>query len=158
MRCLVAALSLLALIVPASGGSVIRLDRGIGPVSIGMSPAQVRAALGAPSRVDVGPVNVGAIARTFIYAQRKLNVEFVRGNRLYVYSVATRDRGDRTRNGIGVGSTPAAVWRDVAGVFCRVDKTGEGFCQRPREGGLGGTHFSVHRGRVSAITVFAPPF
>ena len=159
MRLLALPVLLSALLVCGSGAAAIRLDRAVAGISLEMSPAQVRAKLGAPDAVVPGRWRVGSIARTYRYATRRVTVDFLLGgqSRLYAYAITTTSPRERTAKGAGVGSTEGEIRRLVTGRACRWEH-GTRYCTRPLEGGVGGTTFRLRGGRAVAVTVFAPAF
>jgi hypothetical protein len=137
----------------------IRLDVSVARIEIGDRRAEVRRALGRPARIQYGPQRIGFIAQTWTYQGRRLKIEFLYGGgRLSVYAITSRSPLDRTRRGVGVGSSEAAVRAFVPDVHCYRDKYIGRHCRRPREGGVGGTLFLISGGRVRSVEVFAPVF
>jgi hypothetical protein len=144
--CLLTAAALL-LLVP-SAEAMIQLDRGIAGARIGNTKQEVRAALGKPRRaVDRN----GEFGRTTTFTYRGgLRVIFLEGK---VTLASTTGRGDRTRRGIGVGSTEQAVKANVPGVSCATFE-GTRLCQRgARRPGERGTIFFLAGGRVTRVDV-----
>ena len=143
---LIVAASLLA---PASAGAIIQLHRGIAGARLGNTKAEVRTALGQPNRVRNGNNDFGPFT-VFVYAGG-IRVTFQSGNE--VTGVSTTGLGDRTRRGVGVRSTEAAVEQRVPGVDCETFD-GTRSCQRGE--GLPGqrvTAFFLRNGRVVRVTV-----
>lgn len=143
---LIVAASLLA---PASAGAIIQLDRGIAGARLGNTKAEVKSALGQPKRVRNGNNEFGPFT-VFVYAGG-IRVTFQSGNT--VTGVSTTGLGDRTRRGVGVRSTEAAVEQRVPGVNCETFD-GTRICQRGE--GLPGqrvTAFFLRNGRVVRVTV-----
>jgi hypothetical protein len=138
-----------SLLAPASAGAIIQLDRGIAGARLGNTKAEVKTALGQPSRVRNGNNDFGPFT-VFVYAGG-IRVTFQSGNE--VTGVSTTGLGDRTRRGVGVRSTEAAVEQRVPGVDCETfDSTR--ICQRGE--GLPGervTVFFLRSGRVVRVTV-----
>jgi len=139
-----------ALVVPPAASALIQIDRGIAGARIGNTKAQVRTALGTPTRVrnatnEFGPFTVfryrGGIRVTF-------------QGRTTVTAVSTTGLGDRTARGVGVGSTGQAVRQRVPGVTCEPVPGGRRFCQTG-EGRPGQriTAFFIRNGRVTSVTV-----
>ena len=150
-RALALSVSILAasLLMPASSGAIIQLDRGIAGARLGNTKAQVRAALGQPNRVRNGMNDFGPFTE-FRYAGG-IRVFFQSGNR--VTGVTTTGLGDRTSRGVGVRSTENAVEQRVPGVTCETF-SGTRICQRGE--GLPGqriTAFFLRNGRVTRVTV-----
>ncbi|HEV2875425.1 MAG TPA: hypothetical protein VGW14_09775 [Thermoleophilaceae bacterium] len=134
---------------PASAGAIIQLDRGIAGARLGNTKAEVRTALGQPNRVRNGSNDFGPFT-VFVYAGG-IRVTFQSGNT--VTGVSTTGLGDRTKAGIGVRSTRAAVEQRVPGVSCE-SFGGTTICQRGE--GLPGqrlTAFFLRSGRVTRVTV-----
>jgi hypothetical protein len=143
---LIAAATMLA---PASAEALIQLDRGIAGARLGNTKAEVRTALGQPNRVRNGTNDFGQFT-VFVYAGG-IRVTFQSGNT--VTAVTTTGLGDRTRRGVGVGSTENAVEQRVPGVNCETFD-GTRICQRGE--GLPGqrvTAFFLRNGRVTRVTV-----
>jgi hypothetical protein len=150
-RTLALSVSILAasLLMPASSGAIIQLDRGIAGARLGNTKAQVRTALGQPNRVRNGTNDFGPFTE-FRYAGG-IRVFFQSGNR--VTGVTTTGLGDRTSRGVGVRSTENAVQQRVPGVSCETF-SGTRICQRGE--GLPGeriTAFFLRNGRVTRVTV-----
>ena len=136
------------LVLAPSADAMIQLDRGIAGARLGNTKAQVRAALGKPRSV----VNRnGEFGRTTTYSYRGgVRVIFLEGR---VTLAGTTGRGDRTRRGIGVGSTEQAVKAKVPGVTCNTFE-GTRLCQRGAEQpGERGTIFFIESGRVTRVDV-----
>ena len=108
-------LFLAGLLLPAgTANALIQIDRGIAGARLGASRADVRAALGKPSKVKSGSNDFGRYVR-YTYAGG-IRVTFQ--GRTHVTAVETTGLGDRTSRGIGVGSSEAAVKARVRGVRC----------------------------------------
>jgi hypothetical protein len=119
-----------ALIVAAAAGSafaapardeVIRPGKAIGRVSLGMSEAHVRKALGRPLNVLRERVGFGREVVELQYEGRGLFVRLGgRASALRVVAVSTFARGERTPDGLGVGSLERSVLRRYGRRFeCR---------------------------------------
>jgi opacity protein-like surface antigen len=136
------------LLAPAAAPAVVQPQRSISGVALGMTQAQVRAALGTP-RVSRGSNDFGPFT-VFRYAGG-LTVRF-QGN-ARVSSVETTGLGDRTVRGVGVGSTEAIVRARVAGVRC-VTESGFRHCHLGQFlAGRRVTDFAIANGRVTRILV-----
>ena len=144
---LVATLACLAL--PASADALIQVDKGIAGVRLDNSKSEVRAALGKPRSVTKGTNDFGPFTQ---YRYRGgIRVTF-QGNR-GVTQVATSGVGDRTRTGVGVGSSEQDVRDGVARIRCGTFD-GTRICQTKR--GLPGqrlTSFFFADGQVVRVTV-----
>lgn len=143
------AAALVALALPPAASALIQVDRGIAGARIGNSPAQVHAALGAPTGVRRGRNDFGRFLQE---AYGGGIVVFYQGARK-VSSVVTTGLGDRTKNGVGVGSTEAQVRGGVPGVRCET-VSGTRSCHtnsfRP---GRRVTDFFLRGGKVTRVTV-----
>jgi hypothetical protein len=136
------------LLLAPSADAMIQLDRGIAGARLGNTQAQVRAALGKPRSVVKRD---GEFGRTTTFRYRGgVRVIFLEGR---VTLAGTTGRGDRTRRGIGVGSTEQAVKANVPGVACQTFE-GTRLCQRgASQPGERGTIFFVENGRVTRVDV-----
>ncbi len=143
-------LATVALVASPAASALIQIDRGIAGARIGNTKAQVRTALGNPARINSGN-NVFGPLTVFRY-RGGIRVTFQ--GRTEVSAVSTTGLGDRTRRGVGVGSTGRAVRRKVPGVTCEAFAGGRRICQTGR--GLPGqriTAFFIRNGRVTSVTV-----
>jgi hypothetical protein len=94
--------------------AMIQVDRGIAGARLGNTRAEVRAALGTPSKTTSGTNAFGPWIRyTFSGGIRV----FFQG-KTSVTSVDTTGLGDRTSKGVGVGSSEASVKAKVSGITC----------------------------------------
>ena len=105
---------LAALLLPSSASALIQVDRGIAGARLSNTKAEVRAALGKPVRV-IRDRNIFGPTLSFRY--RGGITVFFQGRRT-VTAVFLTGRGDRTRRGVGVGSSERAVRNRVPGVTC----------------------------------------
>jgi hypothetical protein len=146
----VSAVVLAALLVaaPAAEGT-IRLEQSIAGVRLGMTRGEVVAVAGKPDRVRVVP---NPIVPFTVYrygaGSNELDVTFFAGRR--VTAVTTTRAAERTRSGIGRGSTIAALRRLVPGLRC-VTAFRKTICARGD--GTRTTQFIVESGRVVESTV-----
>lgn len=144
---LLIAISSLLLLAPGAE-AVIQLDRAISGARLNNTKSEVRAALGNPRKVinDVGEFGP---TTEFRYGGG-LRVHFLAGR---VTLVRTTGLGDRTKRGVGVGSTENAVENKVPGVTCE-STSGIRFCSRGAEQpGDRGTFFFLEGGRVTRVDV-----
>jgi hypothetical protein len=148
-RVVVLAVACLAGLVLAAGApAAIVVQKSIAGVQLRMTKTQVRATLGAPSRIRTGTNDFGPYTE-FVYPA--VRVTFQGG--LRVSGLRTTSRAQRTARGVGPGSSEAQVRARVAGVRCRTES---GF----RHCGVGRflagrivTDFHIRRGRVSAVVI-----
>ena len=137
-----------SLVFAPAAEAMIQLDRAISGARIQNTKSEVRAALGAPRKVidDVGEFGP---TTEFRYGGG-LRVHFLSGR---VTLVRTTGLGDRTKRGVGVGSTESAVKDKVPGVTCETT-SGIRFCSRGAEQpGERGTFFYLERGKVTRVDV-----
>jgi hypothetical protein len=140
-------MALIALLVAAGPASArIVPFKSIAGVELGTSEADVRKQLGDPPVVRDGPI-VGT--RTFVYKRRKLEVRLLDGR---VGSIATRSRGERTRDGIGVGVTLAELRRELRGERCTKVRLHTA-CEVSRR--RAGMDYVVRRGRVYSVVLWS---
>ena len=121
--------------------SLIRPGVGIGKLRLGMTPAQVRAAMGRPLAVVPlqGSFGRAAVEWQYDYGAYTARLEG-RRNALRVTAVATTVTRERTQDGLGVGTLESRLERAYAG---RIR------CERLRTGGAAG-------GRSDVIVVLDP--
>lgn len=141
---------LAAVLLPAgTAHALIQIDRGIAGARLGNSRAEVRAALGKPTRIATGSNIFGRWVR-YTYAG---GIRVFFQGRTRVTSVLLTGRGDRTARGVGVGSSEAAVRARVPGVKC---ETLGGFRSCHTGQFLPGrrvTDFRISNGRVESVVV-----
>jgi hypothetical protein len=139
------AVAALVLAFAAPASAMVQLDKGIAGVRIGNTRAQVRAALGTPAKQRSGSNDFGSFVQ-YAYAGG-ITVVFQGEDR--VTSVATTGLGDRTSNGIGVGSVLDDVKAHIPGIKCE-----GGVCHTGRlAAGRRVTSFSIASGKVASIQV-----
>jgi hypothetical protein len=138
-----------SLVAAPPAAAIIQVQRAISGVALSMTQAQVRAALGAPTRTVHGRNTFGDF--TELRYPGGIAVSF-QGN-ARVTAIAETGPVDRTASGVGVGSTEAMVSARVAGVRC-VTEAGARHCQVGRSlPGRRVTDFSIRGGRVARVTV-----
>jgi len=143
----IAAVVAALLVVAPSADALIQVDRGIAGARIGNTQAQVRTALGKPSRVNRGTNDFGRFV-VFRYTGG-IQVTFQNGG---VSTVSTSGLGDRTARGVGVGSTEAQA-DGVAGVRCE-SIGGDRICHTNEfAGGQRVTSFIIRAGKVARVDV-----
>jgi len=102
---------------------LVRPGRSIGNVSLGMTVAQVRIAMGRPAQVERQRLSTSRFLVRYFYEARQISVEFVgtrasfgrpATNALVTRIDTTSDRA-RLRNGIGVGTRERQLMRAYRG-------------------------------------------
>jgi hypothetical protein len=100
--------------------ALIRPGVGIGKVRLGMTQAQVRRVLGPHTVVNVRERRFGLRYLELAYDYSAYTVGFFGApGKLRVVSVATSLRRERTRNGLGPGTSLRALRRALRGERCR---------------------------------------
>lgn len=145
---LVGAVAALVLAGPAAAKLIPQ--RGMAGVTLGMSRTQVRAALGTPSRT-IHARNEFGVYTEFRYAGRALRLVFQGNGGLT--SISTTGRTERTRTGVGVGSTEAQVKHGVPGVRCEGAGSARHCFLGTFSAGKRVTDFRLTSGRVSRVVV-----
>jgi len=145
----VAAACAASLAAPAAAGALIQVDRGIAGARLDNTRAEVRAALGRPASRRAGDNEFGRFVEWRF--RGGIRVLFQGGRR--VTSVSTTGLGDRTRRGVGVGSTRRAVRRRVDGITCDTFEEGTSCHTGEFEAGGRITDFWLENGRVQRVTV-----
>jgi hypothetical protein len=138
------------LVVAAPAGAVIRPQKGMAGVRLGMTQTQMRTVLGTPTMTKQGDNDFGPFTH-FVYPH-SITVTF-QGNRK-VTGISTRGRTEKTERGVGVGSTEKAVKQKVGHVRCeRI--AGKDTCHVGSfEAGHRVTVFLISKtGKVATITV-----
>jgi hypothetical protein len=128
--------------------AVIQIDQGISGARIGNTRAEVRTALGTPASTSSGSNDFGPFVR-YTYAGG-LRVLFQ--GKTEVTSIEMRGPGDRTPQGVGVGSSEAKA-DALPGVKC---ETIAGFrsCHTGSfTAGKRVTDFQIKSGKVTRVTV-----
>lgn len=129
--------------------ALIQIDRGIAGARLGASPAQVRAALGKPTKTSSGRNDFGPWLR-YTFAGG-IGVFFQ--GRKEVTSVQTTGLGDRTSKGVGVGSTQDEVVDNVPRIKCETVETLLTCHTRDLLPGQRVTDFQIQDGKVVRVTV-----
>jgi hypothetical protein len=103
-----------ALFAASPAHAVIRPQKGMAGVRLGMSQTQMRDVLGQPLRTKQGMNDFGPFTQ-FLYPH-SITVTF-QGNR-DVTGISTRGRTEKTERGVGVGSSETAVRQKVGHIHC----------------------------------------
>ena len=129
-------MTLLALAFAPARTPRSRSTEGLAGARLGNTRADVRRALGKPSKVQQGRNDFG---RWVSYRFAGKITVFFQGREV-VTSVQTAGLGDRTASGIGVGSTEADLTKSIKGLTCedvganvRTCHTGEFIAGRARD-------------------------
>ncbi len=129
--------------------AMIQIDKGIAGARISGTRAQVKAALGNPVKTRAGSNDFGRYVQ-YVYAGG-IVVTFQGEDR--VSSVVTTGLGDRTSNGIGVGSPEADVKAHIPGVKCETI-AGSRSCHTGHFlAGRKVTDFRIAAGKVASVFV-----
>jgi hypothetical protein len=103
-----------------SATAVIRPGVGIGPIRLGMSSAQVRRALGRPAYARGSRAGFDRLLIEYSYWPDGYTVHLLRrAGRTRVVSVETTLRTQRTRGGLGVGTSARRLAKELPGARCR---------------------------------------
>lgn len=149
VRPLLCALFLL-LLTASPASAVIRPQKGMAGVRLDMTQAKVREVLGDPSRTIRGRNIFGPF--TELRFPGRLRVVF-QGNR-GVTAISTTGRGERTSDGVGVGSHERSVKRHVGRVRCESFDGGIRSCHVGAfSAGRRVTDFRIRRSRVTRVTI-----
>ena len=149
MRRLSLLIAVAFLTLTAEASAMIQIDRGIAGARLGASPAQVRAALGKPTKTSSGRNDFGPWLR-YTFAGG-IGVFFQ--GRKEVTSVQTTGLGDRTAKGVGIGSTQDDVVKNVPRVKCETVETSLTCHTRDLLPGQRVTDFRIEDGKVVRVTV-----
>jgi hypothetical protein len=141
-----------AAVLAFAGAAAAKLvpQRGMAGVALGMSRAQARTVLDTPSRV-VHARNEFGVYTEFRYTGRALRLVFQGNGGLT--SISTTGRRERTRTGVGVGSTEAQVKHGVPGVKCEGAASARHCFLGTFSAGKRVTDFRLTGGRVSRVVV-----
>jgi hypothetical protein len=143
MRRLAAALAVLSLVAAAPAGAIIRPQRGMSGVTLGMTKAQVQAKLGRPIGSGGGRLY---FARVWVGFRLGRAVE-----------ITTTRSSEHTGSGVGVDSSESAVHSAYPSVTCAA----AGGFRRCRLGsgdpGTRATDFLIGHGRVLQISILLIP-
>jgi hypothetical protein len=104
--------TVLALTFPAIAGATILINRGMFRLTLGDTMTQVQQKLGQPTTVTHRNG-----ATLWFYLKQKLLLDF-HGKNKPLHAIFTENPRQRTKSGVGVGSTQHDVMRLVPGVQC----------------------------------------
>jgi hypothetical protein len=138
-----------ALVATSTAQAIIQVQRGISGVTLGMTPASAKAALGIPNKTKKGHDAFGPFTE-YQYAGG-ITVGF-QGN-ANVTAVDITGQSDRTATGVGVGSTEQQVKKGVRGVKCDTVAGIRSCHVGALLAGRRVTDFLLRHGRVSRVTV-----
>jgi hypothetical protein len=147
-RHVLALIAVCLIATPGSAGAVIMPNRGIAGVTLEMSRAQVERVLGPPLRVEKRMNDFGPFVN---YRYRGLQVGFQGEKR--VSGISTTRTGERTRGGIGVGSTEAALVKRIPAVRCETFGDFRTCTLGKANVGERITDFFITKGKVSRVVV-----
>ena len=149
-----AILTTLALLLPASLAEArIVPQRGIQGIFLNMTKSRVIQEKGQPDSQRIVDNEILGRQRIMRYGRTRVAFSGTRNNSRAI-GIDTRSRTQRTRSGVGIGSTEAAVRAGVGGIRCRTE-SGRRHCFKGRfEPGQRVTDFSLSSaGRVTRVTV-----
>jgi hypothetical protein len=120
-RRLTAAVTVLVLLLFASlAAGRIAPQRGIMGIHLGMRGTEVIQKKGKPDAERVVPNDILVHQRILRYGKTRVGLDGPK-RKNNVVAVTTRDRNQRTRSGVGVGSKERAVKNRVKGITCQTD-------------------------------------
>ena len=113
------AVGLVALLPASVADARIVPQTSIADVAVGDSTKEVKAELGAPDKIKNGMDDFGAFTR-YSYDDPLVGITFKTGeDGLQVTSITSKGKGERTKSGVGVGSTEQEVKAGVEGETCK---------------------------------------
>ena len=141
-----------ALLAPGAAGALgegrIVVQQGIAGVRLGMTQDEVKATAGLPRKVEHGGTEIGSYTT---YRYRTYSVTFFGARR--VTQVETVSSVERTRGGVGVGSTRGTVAGTVPHARCARENGADHCFVGIWKPGVTVTDFSIRNGRVWRITI-----
>jgi hypothetical protein len=152
MRWTVLVLAGCALLAPGGAGALddgrVVVQQGIAGVRPGMTQDEVKARAGLPLKVEHGRTEIGS---STTYRYRTYSVTFFGARR--VTQVETVSSAERTRAGVGVGSTRSTVAGTVPRARCARENGADHCYVGIWKPGVTVTDFSMRNGRVWRITI-----
>jgi hypothetical protein len=129
-------------------------QQGIKGINLLMTRSQVVQKKGQPDSDHVVANEILGHVRVTRYGKTKVTFNGV-SNSSRVITVSTRDRRQRTKSGVGVGSTETAVKNKVQGIHCRTDAGSRHCFKGSFRPGKRVTDFSISTPghRVTRVTV-----
>lgn len=149
MKRIVLIAAVIGLALPAIARATIVVNRGMFGVSIGATKTLVRHKLGNPSQV------FGPAQRTiWLYARRNLFLEWLLKSQ-HLTMLLTTNPKERTRAGVGVGSSKRDVKRLVPGVHCATTEPlmAGADCIVSSLASKRSTFFSITAGKVDSVMI-----
>jgi hypothetical protein len=155
---IITAAAVLALAAAPAAQARIRVNKSIAGVQLGMSSQRVFAILGKPARRFKSEEGI----TTLEYRYHKIRVLLVeeQNNFFDVFSVQTTSPKEKTRAGVGVGTSEATLRRRLHGEHCRNFSIGRACIQGGNgQGTATETDYEIGRNhRVKAVRIFASDF
>jgi hypothetical protein len=148
-----AILATLALLVTASLVEArIVVQRGIMGINLNMTRARVIQEKGQPDSQRIVQNEILGRQRIMRYGRTRVAFNGTR-NTSRAIGIDTRDRRQRTRSGVGVGSTEAQVKNRIQGIRCRTESGSRHCFKGSFQPGQRVTDFAISSGRVIRVTV-----
>ena len=142
------ATAIVLLALPPAASARIVPQRGIGGANLDMTQAELRAKLGRPDKVRYPRSPIFGRYTTWFYGGT--SVDMFRTQDRKVFNVSTASNSEKTSAGVGVGSTAAAVKKNVRGATCDPQHCWVGRFA----GGEKVTDFTLGKtGRVTRVTI-----
>lgn len=146
-RIFVPVLTIILAAVSVTATATIVPNRGIAGVTLDMRPAQVKAVLGKPLRIERGSADFGPFVN---YLYRGLRVNFLGGQAV---NISTTRTSERTRGGVGVGTTEVALVARIPSLRCESFGSTRICTLGQQNAGQRVTDFFIAKGKVSRVVV-----
>lgn len=148
IRSIVGALAGAAVLVPSAQGALV-VNTGLAGVRLQMTQAKVRTILGPPAATRTEPNPF--VGRVVVHTYRGLTIHYFAGR---VGNMVTTRMTERTKSGIGVGSTEARVRSRIGGVTCEATVGTARLCRTGKlRVGSHVTTFDIRNGKVWRVRV-----